>query len=110
MAAGALTGALVRLGEAESARSLGDDTLRRCHRVLGPDHPITLMAAGALTGALVRLGEAEVARSLGDDTLQRSRRVFGPDHPITLYLTQDAGIGHLVLGDEAVGDRHSRPL
>ena len=50
------------------------------------------------------------ARALGEDTLQRSRRALGPDHPITLYLSQDTGIGHLVLGDEAVGDRHSRPL
>jgi ABC-type arginine/histidine transport system permease subunit len=78
--------------------------------VLGPDHPTTLRAAGALTGALVRLGEAEAARALGEDTLQRCRRVLGPDHSITLYLTQVASIGHLVLGDEAVADRHSRPL
>ena len=79
-------------------------------RVLGPDHPPTLTAAATLTGALDRLGEAESARALGRDTLQRSRRVLGPDHPITLYLAQVAGIGHLVLGDDVVGDRHSRPL
>jgi hypothetical protein len=70
----------------------------------------SLGAAATLTGALARLGEAEPARALGEDTLQRSRRVLGPDHPITLYLAQVAGIGHLVLGDDAVGDRHSRPL
>jgi tetratricopeptide repeat protein len=68
------------------------------------------MAATAFTGALVLLGEAEPARTLGEDTLQRSRRVLGPDHPITRYLAQDAGIGHVVLGDDAVGDHHSRPL
>jgi hypothetical protein len=109
-AAGTLTHALAQLGEAEPARALGEDTLQRSRRVLGPDHQITLLAAAALTRALVQLGKAEPARVLGQDTLQRSRRVLGPDHPITLYLAQDAGIGHLVLGDDAVGDRHSRPL
>ncbi|WP_448620824.1 FxSxx-COOH system tetratricopeptide repeat protein [Geodermatophilus sp. URMC 65] len=108
--AAALTLALARLGEAEPARTLGQDTLQRCHRTLGLDHAISLWAAAALTLALVRLGEAEPARTLGQDTLQRCRRVLGPDHPITLYLAQVAGMGHLVLGDEAVGDRHSRPL
>jgi hypothetical protein len=40
-AATALTGALAGLGEAEPARALGEDTLQRCRRVLGPDHSIT---------------------------------------------------------------------
>jgi hypothetical protein len=110
LAAAALTLALARLGEAEPARALGEDTLQRCRRMLGPDHLFTLGAAAALTLALARLGEAEPARALGEDTLQRSRRVLGPDHPITLYLAQVAGIGHLLLGDDAVEDRHSRPL
>jgi hypothetical protein len=110
---GAATGlalGLAQLGEAEPARALGEDTLRRGRRVFGPDHATTLLAAAALTSALVQLGEAVQARALGEDTLRRSRRVLGPGHPITLYLIQDARIGHLVLGDDAVGDRHSRPL
>jgi Tetratricopeptide repeat len=78
--------------------------------VLGPDHLITLWAAAALTSALFSVGEAASARALGEDTLQRSRRVLGPDHAITLRLTQAAGTGQLLLGDEAVGDHHSRPL
>jgi hypothetical protein len=40
--AGALTGALARLGEAKPARALGEDTLQRCRRVVGADHLITL--------------------------------------------------------------------
>ncbi len=110
LAAAALALTRVAVGEAEPARALGEDTLQRCCRVLGPDHPTCLVVAAALTLALVQLGEAESARALGEDTLQRSRRVLGPDHLITLYLTQDASIDHLVLGENAVGDRHSRPL
>jgi hypothetical protein len=78
--------------EAEAARALGEDTLQRCRRVLGPDHPITLWAAAALTTALGLLGEAKLARDLGQDMLRRSRQRLGPDHPITLYLAQVAGI------------------
>ncbi len=101
---------LIFMGEVQLARGLGQDTLERCRRVLGPDHPTTLLAATGLILALTERGEAEPARALGEDTLHRSRRVLGPDHSITLYLTQVASIGHLVLGDEAVADRHSRPL
>jgi hypothetical protein len=48
-AAIALTYALVRLGEAEPARALGQDTLRRCRRVLGPEHPGVLHLTHATT-------------------------------------------------------------
>jgi hypothetical protein len=79
------------VGDMEPARALGEDTLQRCHRILGPDHTITLMAAAALTGARALLGEAEPARTLGEDTLQRCLRVLGSDHATTLYLTQVGG-------------------
>jgi hypothetical protein len=45
-----LTFALVGLGDAEPARALGEDTLLRCRRVLGPDHPVTLWLAEAAKG------------------------------------------------------------
>ena len=56
------------------------------------------------------LAEVEPARALGEDTLGRCRRVLGPDHAITLNLTRAASTGQLLLGDEAIGDHHSRPL
>jgi Tetratricopeptide repeat len=48
----------------ERARALGEDTLQRSRRVLGPDHSITLWVATALTGAL-----------------QVDTAAYGPDHP-----------------------------
>jgi hypothetical protein len=51
----ALTLALVWVGEAEPARALGEDTVQRCRRALGPDHPITLWVATGLTLALAVL-------------------------------------------------------
>ncbi|HEY4603419.1 MAG TPA: tetratricopeptide repeat protein, partial [Blastococcus sp.] len=59
------------------------DTLQRCRRILGPDHPITLGSGTALTLALFQLGEAEPARALGEDTVRRCGRVFGADHRLT---------------------------
>ena len=76
------------MGEAEQARTLGQDTLEGCTRVFGPDQLDTLYSAAGLTLALANLGEAEQARQLGQDTRERSTRVFGPDHPITLRLAQ----------------------
>ena len=56
--------ALAQLGEAESARALGEDTLQRSRRVLRSDHWFTLGAATGLALALAQLGEAEPARAL----------------------------------------------
>jgi hypothetical protein len=97
------------LGEAESP-ALGQDTLQRCRRVLGPDHPATLLAAAALPLALVQLGDAEEARALAEDTLQRCQRVYGPDHPTTLYLTQTANTGRLEFDEDDAASRMMRPL
>jgi hypothetical protein len=41
-AAGTLVMALLLVGQVKPARTLGDETLQRCHLVLGPDHPVTL--------------------------------------------------------------------
>jgi hypothetical protein len=49
-AAATLTRALADLGDIESARALGEDTLQRSRRVLGPQHPITRYLAGASGG------------------------------------------------------------
>jgi len=101
---------LVGLSEAEAARALGEDTLQRGRRVLGPDHAITLLAAAAVTLALVGLSEAEAARALGEDTLQRCRSVLGPDNLIGQYLAQALSGGQLLRGDDAAEDDSSGPL
>jgi hypothetical protein len=88
----ALAVALNDLQEADSARTLGEDTLHRCRRVFGPDHVITLWTAHTLTVSLDRLGEADSARTLGEDTLQRCRRAYGPDHPVTLHVLKAGNI------------------
>jgi Tetratricopeptide repeat len=52
------------LGRYEPARQLGEDTLTRCRRVLGEDHPDTLLSARSLAAVLANLGEHDQAHSL----------------------------------------------
>jgi len=65
-------------------RELDEDTLARRRRVLGEDHPDTLLSANNLAADLHNLGEYQAARELDEDTLARYRRVLGEDHPDTL--------------------------
>jgi hypothetical protein len=64
-AASTLLLTLDQLGEREAARALGEDTLPRCRRVLGPDHVITRDATVALTHAMSRSGDVKAARAPG---------------------------------------------
>ncbi len=56
-AAAVLTGALAGLGEVGAARALGQDTLPRCRRTLGPDHLITRHLARVAVTAPHLLGD-----------------------------------------------------
>jgi hypothetical protein len=47
------------LGEYQAARELDKDTLARRRRVLGEDHPDTLISASNLAAYLRALGEAD---------------------------------------------------
>jgi hypothetical protein len=71
-------------GQHEHARQLAEDTLTRLRRVLGEDHPDSLLSAHGLACVLRALGEYQQAHELDEDTLIRRRRVLGEDHPDTL--------------------------
>ena len=54
------------MGEAEEARALGEDTLQPCHRVLGPDHPITEYLTQAISnGQLMQRSDTECHKAGG---------------------------------------------
>jgi len=59
-----LANCLYTLGEYQRARDLGEDTLTRRRRVLGPDHPRTLDTAHNLTLVLRDMGRHRQARKL----------------------------------------------
>jgi hypothetical protein len=83
-AATALAAVLASAGHRAEARSLNEDTLKRCRSVLGEDHSRTLISASNLATDLYDLGEYRAARELEEDTLDRRRRVLGVGHPDTL--------------------------
>ena len=91
------------MGQYEQARQLQQDTLTRCRRVLGEDHPRTLVSASRLALDLHALGQYEQARQLQQDTLTRRRRVLGDDHPRTLASASNLAADLRALGrdDEA---------
>ena len=59
------------MGRYAEARDLDEDTLARRRRVLGEDHPGTLISASNLADDLRDLGEHQAARELDQDTLAR---------------------------------------
>ncbi|MGH3753679.1 MAG: FxSxx-COOH system tetratricopeptide repeat protein [Pseudonocardiaceae bacterium] len=72
---------LAVVGPYRHACQLAEDTLARCRRVLGADHPDTLHAAHHLAIHLHHVrGAFGAARQLNVDTLARRRRVLGDDH------------------------------
>ncbi len=58
MSASNLAVHLRALGEHQAARELDQDTLDRCRRVLGDDHPETQRSARNLAADLKALGES----------------------------------------------------
>ncbi|MGH3766103.1 MAG: FxSxx-COOH system tetratricopeptide repeat protein [Pseudonocardiaceae bacterium] len=79
-AAHVLTLFLVSFGPYRNMCQLAEDSLARCRRVFGDDHPDTLDAAHHLAICWHLLGSFEQSRQLNLDTLARRRRVFGDDH------------------------------
>jgi tetratricopeptide (TPR) repeat protein len=53
-------------------------------RVLGPEHPDTLMGMNNLAIALNGTGHFAEAEKLRRETLEIRRRVLGPEHPYTI--------------------------
>ncbi|MGH3885597.1 MAG: FxSxx-COOH system tetratricopeptide repeat protein, partial [Pseudonocardiaceae bacterium] len=79
----AAAGYLLTRGEPAASLPLFERALDLRLRVLGEDHPDTLISANNLALNLRWLGQHEAARQLNEDTLARWRRVLGEDHPST---------------------------
>jgi tetratricopeptide (TPR) repeat protein len=68
----------------DEAIPLYELTLTDAERVLGPDHPQTLMSRNNLAAAYELAGRLDEAIPLYEQTLTDAERVLGPDHPQTL--------------------------
>jgi hypothetical protein len=87
----------------QAALDLNQDTLDRARRVLGADHPDTLISANNLAAALRVLGEVQAARELDEDTLGRRRRLPGEDHPRTIRSARTLARDLRLLGEAGEG-------
>ncbi|MCX4657272.1 tetratricopeptide repeat protein [Streptomyces microflavus] len=70
-------------------------------RVLGTDHPDTLIARSNLASAYLLAGDLARAISLFEDTLAARERALGTDHPDTLIARSNLASAYLLAGDLA---------
>ena len=68
-------------------------------RLLGPDHPHTLLARGSLASLLEKAGQYKEALALATQTLAGQRRALAPDDPIILGTIDLIGDIKSDLGD-----------
>ncbi|MFE9747520.1 tetratricopeptide repeat protein [Saccharothrix saharensis] len=71
------------MGDLERALPLFEATLADRERVLGHEHPNTLLSRNNLASASWSAGDRDRAISLQRAALADAERVLGPDHPTT---------------------------
>lgn len=71
-------------GRAEEATAVYKEVAEARARVLGSDHPDTLVALDDLAAAYGDAGRAHEALRLGERVAEARTRVLGPEHPYTL--------------------------
>jgi hypothetical protein len=75
-------------------------------RLLGSDHPSTLIGLGDLGYLLCSMGELKLGIPYSEEALSRSRRVLGDRHPETLICFADMGKAMWSLGDYGAAAEH----
>jgi len=73
-------------GKHAEAESLQSECLEIQRRVLGPEHPDTLLSMGNLANLYSALGKHAEEETLMIQALGVQRRVLGPEHPETLRM------------------------
>jgi tetratricopeptide (TPR) repeat protein len=99
------------LGEARVALPFYQRALDIRERVLGPDHPDTLISLSNLALGLQTFGDAAAALPLNRRALDARERVFGPDHADTIVSVNNLALCVQELGDAAAAlPLHRRAL
>ena len=99
------TGLLSFLGDsAAQAIVIGERLVAARERVLGPDHPDTLVAQNNLANAYSDAGRTAEAIPLHEQNLAARERDLGPDHPDTLGSRSNLAVDYRAAGrlDEAI--------
>jgi hypothetical protein len=86
-------------GRFADAYELDTEILAKQERLLGDDHPSTLLTAGSRGGDLRGLGRFREALDFDEQTYRRNRDLLGPDDPNTLSSANNLAIDLRLVGD-----------
>jgi non-specific serine/threonine protein kinase/serine/threonine-protein kinase len=89
-------------GKIDEAELIHLDALSKARRVLGEDHPDTIVVLFSLGDALQESGRLNEAEPYYREALQKNRRKLGEEHPLTLVLLSN--LGSLLLAQGQHGD------
>ena len=81
-----LGSALRKIGRVADALAEFTGLVADLTRILGPEHPETLITRNNLAGSLARAGRIDDAITQLDPLLDDYTRILGPDHPHTLTI------------------------
>jgi tetratricopeptide (TPR) repeat protein len=86
-------------GAFSKARALYETELEARERLLGPEHPDTLVARNNLALSLLYEGDLTNARTLQERVLEERERLLGADHPGTVTARSNLALILLNQGD-----------
>ncbi|WP_445183444.1 tetratricopeptide repeat protein [Pseudonocardia sp. Cha107L01] len=95
----ALAAQLHAAGAYDAELALRHTVLHAKQRVLGVEHPDTLLSSSNLAFALLGLGEYQRAVALAQEVLGVRERVLGAEHPDTLQSSSNLAFALLGLGE-----------
>jgi tetratricopeptide (TPR) repeat protein len=85
-------------GQPAQAAALDSQILEIRRRVLGPEHPETLLSMSNLAADYHEQGRFSQAEALGSQAMEIRRRVLGPEHPDTLMTMSNLGAAYYYEG------------
>ena len=91
-------GAYKSVGRFDDAVELYEQVLADRMRVLGPDHPDTLITRNNLAGAYKDVGRFGEAIELYKRVLADQERILAPDHPDTLTARNNLAVAYRYVG------------
>jgi tetratricopeptide (TPR) repeat protein len=95
-------------GKYAQAEAIEKATLENRRRVMGPEHPLTLVVLADLVSMYQRQGRYALAETYGTDVLVKRRNVLGAEHPDTMVSAADLALAYLSQGRFAESESLSR--
>ncbi|MCA2215727.1 FxSxx-COOH system tetratricopeptide repeat protein [Jidongwangia harbinensis] len=96
------------LGEFELSRQLDEQVLAEQVRLLGPDHPHTLMTRGSYAADLRGLGRYPEALQLDIETYSAWQDLYGEDNTRTLAARNNLAVSYRLMGLFREAGEHDR--